>query len=47
MLLLILKLLIVQVQPTTAQYSMIYDEQLMIEQANILKIPFLICRKFQ
>ena len=34
MLLLILKLLIVQVQPTTAQYSMIYDDQLMIEQAN-------------
>lgn len=34
MLLLILKLLIVQVQPTRAQYSMIYDDQLMIEQAN-------------
>lgn len=33
-LLLILKILIVQVQPTTAQYSMIYDDQLMIEQAN-------------
>ena len=33
-LLLILKILIVQVQPTTAQYSMLYDDQLMIEQAN-------------
>ena len=32
--LLIIKILIVQVQPTTAKYSMIYDDQLMIEQAN-------------
>ena len=32
--LLIIKILIVQVQPTTAKYSMIYDDQLMVEQAN-------------
>ena len=32
--LLIIKILIVQVQPTTAKYSMIYDDQLMIEQTN-------------
>lgn len=33
-LLLIVKLAIVQVQPTSAKYNMIYDDQLMVEQAN-------------
>lgn len=34
LLLLILKIVIVQVQPISAKYNMIYDDQLMVEQAN-------------
>ena len=33
-LLLIIKLIIVQVQPIASKYTMIYDDQLMVEQAN-------------
>ena len=33
-LLLIIKLIIVQVQPISSKYNMIYDDQLMVEQAN-------------
>lgn len=32
--LLIIKIIIVQIQPIVAKYSMIYDDQLMVEQAN-------------
>ena len=34
LLLLIIKLVIVQVQPIVSNYNMIYDDQLMVEQAN-------------